>query len=409
MSPTRKNPKKMYALTVDAARACGYSDSLAFLRRCPQIIKLACDAEERQMLIDIGRVTGNLKNRMVTMVSMRNVYKLMGARVVKSTYYLSPFFTWRRANGVDGKWVADDYYEDKAMTDCIENGFTPFATVHENEIVSNAMSHMVPIGRQPGGPNTRDSDNIPRSVLSLAPTYTLGGPTTHFAGSGADPWSEAGWGNKRQKLKSMGVSEEDWMYRTALETRAVDEQLKEYREDRLARLEGRDMAGWVWTVQKIADGDSTIVELDKGEVDEGKGEREMTAEWLKPPVPERRRSGLSQEVVLEEDMGEGSGQVEDEAVVEEVEMVSDSPREIRSEQGEIVIQTEEEEAEFKSRLARKAGNWEPGVVRAIIEVSLLAYTYFHCADRPSHIHTFHMSLFILNPLHLPPLACPIIC
>jgi chromatin structure-remodeling complex protein RSC7 len=40
-------------------------------------------ADERQMLIDIGRVTGNLKNRMVTMVSMRNVYKLMGARVVK--------------------------------------------------------------------------------------------------------------------------------------------------------------------------------------------------------------------------------------------------------------------------------------------------------------------------------------
>lgn len=45
-------------------------------------------ADERQMLIDIGRVTGNLKNRMVTMVSMRNVYKLMGARVVKSTSIL---------------------------------------------------------------------------------------------------------------------------------------------------------------------------------------------------------------------------------------------------------------------------------------------------------------------------------
>lgn len=73
----------MYALTIDAARACGYTDSLAFLRRCPQILKLACNADERQMLIDIGRVTGNLKNRMVTMVSMRNVYKLMGARVVK--------------------------------------------------------------------------------------------------------------------------------------------------------------------------------------------------------------------------------------------------------------------------------------------------------------------------------------
>lgn len=35
------------------------------------------------MLIDVGRITGNLKHRMVTMVAMRNVYKLMGARVVK--------------------------------------------------------------------------------------------------------------------------------------------------------------------------------------------------------------------------------------------------------------------------------------------------------------------------------------
>ncbi len=83
-SPTRRNPNRVYALTIDAARACGYADSLAFLRRCPQALKLACNAEERQMLIDIGRVTGNLKHRMVTMVAMRNIYKIMGARIVKS-------------------------------------------------------------------------------------------------------------------------------------------------------------------------------------------------------------------------------------------------------------------------------------------------------------------------------------
>lgn len=82
-SATRKNKERVYALTIDAARACGYTDSLAFLRRCPQIVKLSCDPDERQMLIDIGRITGNLKHRMVTMVAMRNVFKLMGARLVK--------------------------------------------------------------------------------------------------------------------------------------------------------------------------------------------------------------------------------------------------------------------------------------------------------------------------------------
>lgn len=83
-SESRRDPAKVYALTIDAARACGYSDSLAFLRRCPTILKLSCNPDERQMLIDIGRVTGNLRHRMVTMVAMRNVYKMMGARVIKS-------------------------------------------------------------------------------------------------------------------------------------------------------------------------------------------------------------------------------------------------------------------------------------------------------------------------------------
>ena len=83
-SASRRNPNKVYALTIDAARACGYNDSLQFLRRSPMIVKLPCTQEERQMLIDIGRVTGNLKHRMVTMVAMRNIYKTMGCRVVKS-------------------------------------------------------------------------------------------------------------------------------------------------------------------------------------------------------------------------------------------------------------------------------------------------------------------------------------
>lgn len=96
-SESRRNPEKMYALTIDVARACGYTDSLAFLRRCPTLLKLACNQEERQMLIDIGRVTGNLKHRMVTMVTMRNVYKVMGARVVKSTFLVSSGVTAQRA------------------------------------------------------------------------------------------------------------------------------------------------------------------------------------------------------------------------------------------------------------------------------------------------------------------------
>lgn len=82
-SEARKDPNRLYALTIDVARSCGYTDSLAFLRRVPRIIKLSCFPSERDLLIEKGKVTGNLKHRMVTMIAVRNLYKLLGARVIK--------------------------------------------------------------------------------------------------------------------------------------------------------------------------------------------------------------------------------------------------------------------------------------------------------------------------------------
>jgi hypothetical protein len=35
------------------------------------------------MLVEVGRVAGNMKHRMVTIVPIHNVFKLMGARVIK--------------------------------------------------------------------------------------------------------------------------------------------------------------------------------------------------------------------------------------------------------------------------------------------------------------------------------------
>ena len=82
-SDSRKNTEKQYALTIDVARSMGYNDSLAFLRRFPTILKLSCQPAERDFLIENGRVTGNLKHRMVTIVAVKNVYKLLGARTIK--------------------------------------------------------------------------------------------------------------------------------------------------------------------------------------------------------------------------------------------------------------------------------------------------------------------------------------
>ena len=84
-SEGRDNSEILYALTIDVARTCGYSDSLAFLRRYPVIQKLQCQPGEAEMLVEVGRVAGNMKHRMVTIVPIHNVFKLMGARIIKGT------------------------------------------------------------------------------------------------------------------------------------------------------------------------------------------------------------------------------------------------------------------------------------------------------------------------------------
>lgn len=80
----RANPNKLYMLSIDAARAAGFRDSLYFFRRNPLIHKLSCTQAEKDRLIDLGKLSGNLKSRAVTMVSARNCYKVMGAAFVLS-------------------------------------------------------------------------------------------------------------------------------------------------------------------------------------------------------------------------------------------------------------------------------------------------------------------------------------
>lgn len=97
-SKNRANPNKHFMLSIDAARAAGYRDSLYFFRRNPLIQKLPCTQTEKDELIAAGFLSGNLKSRAVTMCSARNAFKVIGARFLK-----------------DGKHVIDDYYEDAAF------------------------------------------------------------------------------------------------------------------------------------------------------------------------------------------------------------------------------------------------------------------------------------------------------
>lgn len=319
-SPTRRNPNRLYALTIDAARACGYTDSLAFLRRCPQIVKLSCNPEEREMLINVGRITGNLKHRMVTMVAMRNVFKLMGARLVKN-----------------GKWVDDDYDEERAVTDCEANGWTPHGPVLDEELAVNQYPSAGGPGRPPA--NAGILAEAMASKTSLQSWYTVGGFTTQFGGNGMDPWSDLH--AKRGKLRHLGVTEEDWILRTAEDSRRIDETLRGYREERLNQLEGDDaLRGWVYVAEQRSAGEIKTEKEEPKHPLANEVTFEPPSEPLSPAPPENPTSEALGEVNKQADIDKTPG-------------------------GKIIV--ESEEATTHGRL--KMDKWVPGAVYAAYEVS----------------------------------------
>lgn len=291
--------------------------------------------------------------------------------------------------------MTDDYYEEEALAKCAENGFTPYAPAHEEEIMANASSNLTKGDREREALSSVLKSNV------LSPFYTLGGPSTHFAGSGIDPWTEGGWGNRRAKLRGVGVTEEDWMYRTAVDCRSVDSTLRSYRQERIGTLEGDDLKGWVWTNENKAEGEvADEAEDEKMEVVESPKAEAPTLglgseTGLKPPM-ERKRSALSREVTFEPEAEQPSV---DEALtplpatdadvsMETSEIVQTPAGETGDEnpisaalsgvegrgggEGEVRVETEEEVVKHKAKWGHGTGSWEAGTIRAAYEVSFLS-------------------------------------
>lgn len=320
-SPSRGRPDRVYALTIDAARACGYTDSLAFLRRCPQIVKLSCNPEEREMLINVGRITGNLKHRAVTMVVMRNVFKLMGARLVKN-----------------GKWVDDDYDEERGLVDCEANGWTPHGPVLEEELAVNQYPSAGGPGRPPA--NAGILADAVAAKSSLGSWYNVGGFTTQFGGNGVDPWSDHH--AKRGKLRQLGVTEEDWILRTAEDSRRIDETLRGYRDERLTSLEGDDaMRGWLYVSEQRSAGE------------------------IKTEEKEETKHPLANEVTFEPPSEPLSPAPPEEPTTVALGEINNVPDAHKTPGGKIVFETAHETTHGRLKMDR----WVPGTVYAAYEVS----------------------------------------
>ncbi|XP_006455231.1 hypothetical protein AGABI2DRAFT_194873 [Agaricus bisporus var. bisporus H97] len=212
-----RHPQRQYMLAIDAARTSGFRDSLYYFRRNPLAFKLNGTQPEKDYLISEGKLGSHLRTRSVTLVTARSVFKLHGSKTI-----------------IDGKWVTDDYYEEKVLAEITAKGLKAGDPVGELPD-PNAPAHPPPDANLANS-TFASSSNV--NVAGGGGIYRAGGPTTIFGGSGWGPFSDGPLNAVRKSLLSRdGVTEENWMWMMAGRANEADEEWARLRK------EGRGKAG----------------------------------------------------------------------------------------------------------------------------------------------------------------------
>ncbi|PCH37398.1 hypothetical protein WOLCODRAFT_109796 [Wolfiporia cocos MD-104 SS10] len=214
--PTR-HPERKYMLAIDAARTSGFRDSLYYFRRNPLAMKLIATQAEKELLIEAGKLGSHLRTRSVTLITARSAYKLHGSRTI-----------------VDGKWVVDDYYEDRAREEAAAKGLKPGDPACEPQDTSALASEAAALG---AGAGLR-GEKADRGGSGLG-MYRAGGPTTIFGGSGWGPYSDGPLNAVRKSLLNRdGLNEENWMFVAAQRAREADGEWARLRKEALKACGG---------------------------------------------------------------------------------------------------------------------------------------------------------------------------
>jgi chromatin structure-remodeling complex protein RSC7 len=219
-------------LAIDAARTSGFRDSLYYFRRNLLALKLNATQPEKDYLIAEGKLGSHLRTRSVTLVTARSAFKLHGSKTIfgwcllVASYILTDFIT-------EGRWVTDDYYEDKVLADITEKGLKAGDPVGE-----------LPDPSAPAGNNELNALTAAAAAANKAErgggggVYRAGGPTTIFGGSGMGPYSDGPLNAVRKSLLSRdGVAEDNWMWMMATRVSEANEGWAKQRAEARQRLQ----------------------------------------------------------------------------------------------------------------------------------------------------------------------------
>lgn len=223
----QRHPEKMFMLAIDAARTSGFRDSLYYFRRNPLAFKLNATQPEKDYLIEIGKLGPHLRTRSVTLITARSAYKLHGAKMLIGAWQVPicgpPVLT--RLRPTDGRWVVDDYYEDKVLEDITSMGLQPGDLVGDLQDPSTQTE----LAQLTGGDKQSRVERGGGGGI-----YRAGGPTTMFGGSGWGPYSDGPLNAVRKSLLTRdGLTEENWMSIAAQRTIETSEEFSKLRREAL--------------------------------------------------------------------------------------------------------------------------------------------------------------------------------
>lgn len=215
-SSLRVNPHKVYFLAVDAARACGFRDSLTFFRADTRLVRINLLQQEKDDLIATGRLHSQQRGRNVTFVGARNVFKIYGAKVVKN-----------------GRAVIDDYYESEAKAKLERTGKadTVGQLLPEEDHRSNEQ-------RRRDADRERDRTRRPPDAITHVTTDPGGRLiTTVFGDNGASPFMRSlNWPSRRMTQQRADLTEENWLIEMSRNVQGMNRELAENRLERLVKF-----------------------------------------------------------------------------------------------------------------------------------------------------------------------------
>ncbi|SCZ89461.1 BZ3500_MvSof-1268-A1-R1_Chr9g10417 [Microbotryum saponariae] len=217
-SSMRPNPKKLYMFSIDTARAAGFRDSLYFFRRHPTVHKITIGQAEKDKLIAEGKLSLSMKSRIVTMVTARNVFKVLGAEFIKN-----------------GKYVFDDYYEDKALAEGHQPGEQASNDPVEPTEAETAAASASASAAAPATTTTSTSTSTKRSAPRDEYISIAGGGTT-FGGIGLQPFAKT-WDPTAKKARPPAhLNMEIWMLEYAKAVRRQDVELSNIRRANVGQV-----------------------------------------------------------------------------------------------------------------------------------------------------------------------------